>query len=172
MDVVKRNIEELRGLIELESETGEWTCVRLRLPLTLAIIDGFQVGVGNNVYVLPLEAVEECVDASALQMGERFFALRGDPLPCLRLRELFHIPPGSGGRESLVVVSQGHERIGLLVDRLLGDFQAVIKPLGQLFRGITSVSSSTILGDGRVGLVLDVGSLLAQATAMPQQALH
>jgi two-component system, chemotaxis family, sensor kinase CheA len=168
MDVVLRNVEQLRGAIDISSSPGEGTTFRIRLPLTLAIIDGFQVAIGDDIFVIPLETVVECVDMSKSSGKQNLVSLRGEPLPYLRLRDIFHLEPHRGGRESLVVVSHGQQRVGLVVDRLLGDFQAVIKPLGQLFRGIKSVSSSTILGDGTVALILDVATLVARASEMNQ----
>jgi two-component system chemotaxis sensor kinase CheA len=166
MDVVKRSVEELRGEIELATQPGRGTRLRIRLPLTLAIIDGFQVAVDDVVYVIPLESVVECVAmASGTTGGQNLFSLRGEPLPYVRLRDMFRLEPFRGARESLVVVSHGDQRVGLVVDRLLGDMQAVIKPLGTLFRGNKTVSSSTILGDGSVALILDVPTLVARASS-------
>ncbi|MEC5400244.1 chemotaxis protein CheA [Uliginosibacterium sp. H1] len=162
MDVVKRSLEQLRGEIEISSQKGVGTTFRIRLPLTLAIIDGFQVSVADSVFVIPLDMVVECADMSASSGSQRIVNLRGDPLPYLRLREVFDLPPAPAGmRESLVVVEYGHHRAGLVVDRLLGEFQAVIKPLGQLFRGVKGLGGSTILGDGSVALILDVPTLVA-----------
>lgn len=164
MDVVRRNVEQLRGEIDIESREGQGTRMRIRLPLTLAIIDGFQVAIGDTIYVIPLETVVECVDMTSSRGSQNLLSLRGEPLPYLRLRDVFHLGPYHGTRESLVVVSHGQQRVGLVVDRLLGDFQAVIKPLGPLFRGIKAVSSSTILGDGTVALILDIPTLVARAS--------
>jgi two-component system chemotaxis sensor kinase CheA len=180
MDVVKRSVEQLRGEIELASRPGKGTRLRIRLPLTLAIIDAFQVGVGETTYVIPLESVVECVSMTTASSGSQtLLSLRGEPLPYIRLREVFGLEPFQGTRESLIVVSHGPRRIGVVVDRLLGDMQAVIKPLGQLFRGSKTVTSSTILGDGTVALVLDVPTLVARASdtisgasAQPQLQLH
>ncbi|MFT4174852.1 MAG: chemotaxis protein CheA, partial [Rhodocyclaceae bacterium] len=164
MDVVKRNIEQLRGDIEIVSVAGQGTTMRIRLPLTLAIIDGFQVAVGESVFVIPLDLVVECADMAASTGGQHIVNLRGEPLPYVRLRELFDLPPAPAGtRESLVVVAYGQQRAGLVVDRLVGEFQAVIKPLGQLFRGLKGLSGSTILGDGSVALILDVPMLVASS---------
>lgn len=173
MDVVKRNVEQLGGQIEIASRKGFGTRFRIRLPLTLAIIDGFQVEVSDTVFVLPLSMVVECVDMSGVREGQNLVSLRGEPLPFLRLREVLGLPRCGRARESLVVVRHGQQRIGLAVDRLLGDFQAVIKPLGQLFKGIKAVSSSTILGDGTVALVLDVPTLVARAGSQrPDATTH
>jgi two-component system chemotaxis sensor kinase CheA len=166
MDVVKRGVEELRGEIEIATQPGRGTRLRIRLPLTLAIIDGFQVAVDDTTYVIPLESVVECVAMSSGSAGgQNLFSLRGEPLPYVRLRDMFRLSPFRGARESLVVVSHGEHRVGLVVDRLLGDMQAVIKPLGTLFRGNKAVSSSTILGDGSVALILDVATLVARASS-------
>ncbi|WP_308418217.1 chemotaxis protein CheA [Andreprevotia lacus] len=170
MDVVKKNIESLRGEVEILSQAGQGTTTRIRLPLTLAIIDGFQVMVNDEVFVIPLDLVIECVDLAGHDARHNIVKLRGEPLPFVRLRELFELPPIQHNRESLVVVQFGQQRAGLVVDRLLGEFQAVIKPLGSLFSGIKSISGSTILGDGRVALILDVPHLVQQ-TAQQQHSL-
>lgn len=166
MDVVRRNIELLRGEVEVLSEFGRGTTVRIRLPLTLAIIDGFQVMVGDEHFVLPLEQVIECVDLPAQEGRHHLINLRGEPLPFLRLRELFSITGATPVRESLVVLQHGTSRAGLVVDQLVGEFQAVIKPLGMLFQKSRGLSGSTILGDGRVALILDVANLLQRASAL------
>ena len=160
MDVVKRNIQELRGEVELSSRAGQGTTLRIRLPLTLAIIDGFQVMVGDAVFVIPLELVVECADLGSHEILHDIVNLRGVPLSFIRLRQLFEIPPDAHLRESLVVVQYGQARAGLVVDKLLGEVQAVIKPLGQLFRHARVISGSTILGDGRVALILDIPQLI------------
>lgn len=160
MDVVKKNIESLRGEVEIVSRQGQGTTVRIRLPLTLAIIDGFQVMVGDSQFVIPLELVIECIDISSHDMRHNIVKLRGEPLPFVRLRELFDLPEAEHVRESLVVVQYGQQRAGLVVDKLLGEFQAVIKPLGLLFGEVKGISGSTILGDGRVALILDVPHLV------------
>ncbi len=173
MDVVKKNIESLRGEVEMLSTEGAGTTVRIRLPLTLAIIDGFQVMVNESIFVIPLDLVIECIDLAGLDGHHDIVKLRGEPLPFIRLRELFELPRLEHGRESLVVVQFGQQRAGLVVDRLLGEFQAVIKPLGELFSRIKSISGSTILGDGKVALILDVANLVHQAVqqqAAPQNS--
>jgi two-component system, chemotaxis family, sensor kinase CheA len=173
MDVVKRNLEALRGEIEIESEVGRGTTFRLRLPLTLAIIEGFHVEVGDTTFVIPLDMVEECVDLRERDGRQHVLNLRGKPLPFVRLRDVFKLDAPPSARESLVVVSAGHHRVGVVVDRLLGNSQAVIKPLGQLFRGLHGVSSSTILGDGSVALILDVPAIVGAAVrAAAQTGAH
>jgi len=134
--------------------------VRLRLPLTLAIISGFQVVVGNAVFVIPLDMVVECIDMPPQQPGSHIVNVRDEPLPFVPLRELFDLPARERGRNSLVIVQYGPLRAGLLVDGLLGECQAVIKPLGRLFGKVKGLSGSTILGDGRVALILDIAHLV------------
>jgi two-component system, chemotaxis family, sensor kinase CheA len=164
MDVVKRNITALRGTVGIQSEEGRGTTVTVRLPLTLAIINGFQVAVGKSSFVLPLDTIEECVEFSA-EPGHDFANLRGTVLPFVRLRDVFGTREPASRRQSIVVVKHAGERVGLVVDALLGEFQTVIKPLGKLFRNVDCVSGSSILGNGEVALILDVPSLVQQATA-------
>ena len=171
MDVAKRHVEALRGSIDIASRPGHGTTFTIRLPLTVAIISGFTVGVAGERYVLPLEAVEECVDFDTARAqgnaAEGILSLRGSPLPYLRLREIIAIsgrPQGSPLRDrersSVVVVRHGERRIGLVVDVLEGDCQAVIKPLSGGLDQLPGISGSTILGDGRVALILNVPQLI------------
>jgi len=172
MDVVKRNIEALRGQISLSSVEGRGTTTQIRLPLTLAMIDGFLTTVGGVHYVLPLSVVSECiaVPRECLAEPERSvgtFDLRGEVLPYLDLALFYGAVPGSppaeAQRRSLVVVRDGAVRIGLVVDRLLGEHQTVIKPLAGIFRHLKALAGSTILGSGDVALVLDMQGLMAAA---------
>jgi two-component system chemotaxis sensor kinase CheA len=169
MDVVKRNITALRGTVGIQSEEGRGTTVTVRLPLTLAIINGFQVAVGKSSFVLPLENIEECVEFAA-EGGHDFANLRGAVLPFVRLREVFGTREPPSRRQSIVVVKHAGERAGLVVDALLGESQTVIKPLGKLFRKVDCVSGSSILGNGEVALILDVAALVQQATARGRHA--
>lgn len=162
LDVVKRNITALRGTVGLTSEEGVGTTVTVRLPLTLAIIDGFLVGVGKSVYAIPLDMIEECIAFSA-ESGQDFTNLRGQVLPFIRLRELFGIKGTSARGENIVVLKYSGQKVGLVVDTLMGEFQTVIKPLGQIFNQVTCISGSTILGSGDVALILDVPALVHQA---------
>jgi two-component system chemotaxis sensor kinase CheA len=168
MDVVKRNIDALQGEVEIYSNPGQGTMVRIRLPLTLAIIAGFQVVVGGAVFVIPLDLVVECINLSSHQVHNNVVTLRDEPLPFIPLRELFDLPQRESARKSLVIVQYGPLRAGLLVDNLLGECQAVIKPLGKLFSKVKGLSGSTILGDGRVALILDVPHLIAHTGRMEQ----
>jgi len=175
MDVVRRNIESLRGTIEIDSRPGFGTTMRVRLPLTLAIIDGFVVGLGQARYVLPLDVVVECLELSDHDrhaIGKQGFVnIRGEALPVLRLRDAFHIGDADWRRENIVVVRFGNLKAGIVVDELLGELQTVIKPLGKLFSFLQGIGGSTILGTGEVALILDVPGLIKHAQASRVQAL-
>jgi two-component system chemotaxis sensor kinase CheA len=165
MDVVKKTIEGLRGSIELTSTPGQGSQVSLRIPLTLAIIDGLLVRVGAGRYVIPLSTVEECVELSREEdvrsTGRNFLSLRERLVPFLRLRELFHAGHEPDPHQKVVVVSTGQERVGLVVDQILGDHQTVIKSLSSFHADVGTFSGATILGDGSVALILDVPQLVA-----------
>lgn len=166
LDVVRRNVNALSGAIQVESRKGQGTTFTIRLPLTLAIIDGFAVKVGTETYVIPLSSVKECLELPAEKHASQeggVINLRGAALPYVRLRDLFLCGGGAPVREKIIVVEYQGGRAGLAADELLGEQQAVIKPLGRLFRGIPGVSGSTILGNGRVALILDVPALCAEA---------
>jgi len=165
MDVVKRNITALRGSVSIASTEGVGTTVSVRLPLTLAIIDGFLVGVGGSVFVVPLDMIEECVEFTAAP-DQDWADLRGQVLPLVRLRRFFDIDRTPASRRaSVVVIRHEGRRTGLVVDTLMGEFQTVIKPLSKVFGQVKCISGSTILGSGEVALILDVGALVAQAGA-------
>ena len=162
MDVVKRNIAELRGSVGIASTEGVGTTVTVRLPLTLAIIDGFQVGVGNSAFVVPLDMIEECVELAA-EPGHDYANLRGRVLPFIRLRELFGVAGEPPRRENIVVLKHAGQMAGLVVDALVGEIQSVIKPMNRLFGAVRCISGSSILGSGEVALILDVPALVQQA---------
>jgi len=163
MDVVRKNIEALRGRVDVQSEPGRGSRFTIRLPLTLAIIDGFLVSAGEDAYVIPLDMVVECLELNADSADRDYLNLRGEVLPFIRLRNLFEIEGAIPKRESVVVVRSAHQKAGIVVDQLLGEFQTVIKPLGSLFRNLRGISGSTILGSGDVALILDVPALTALA---------
>ncbi|MYM36940.1 chemotaxis protein CheA [Duganella sp. FT50W] len=163
MDVVKRNIQALRGSVDVASREGLGTTVTVRLPLTLAIIDGFLVQASSSVFVIPLDMIEECIEY-ATEPGQDYSNLRGQVLPLVRLRALFRIGGGATRRESIVVLKFGNQRAGLVVDTLLGEFQTVIKPLSPIFSEVKCISGSTILGSGEVALILDVAALMNTMT--------
>jgi two-component system chemotaxis sensor kinase CheA len=160
MDVARQNIEQLRGKIEIESAPGRGSTFRIRLPLTLAIIDGFQVEIGDSSFIVPLDVVEECVDVSGRDRESHIFALRGEALPVIDLAAAFEIRRQAAERQSMVVVRYGSRRAGILIDRFVGEMQAVIKPLGRLLQGVRGLGGSTILGDGSVALILDIPNLI------------
>ncbi|PJC85857.1 chemotaxis protein CheA [Vibrio sp. HA2012] len=172
MDVVKRNIESLRGAIELESERGKGTRITIRLPLTLAIIDGFLVGIERESYIIPLSMVQECIEfgAEQLQHHGNYVNFRGEVMPFIHLRHFFGLPPaGKQQRESLVVVRFGRTRAALVVDALLGEQQTVIKPLGAVFQNLSGISGATVLGSGDIALILSVQELIEQAEQLAEQ---
>jgi two-component system, chemotaxis family, sensor kinase CheA len=166
MDVVRRNIEQMRGRIEIASTPGKGTTFTVRLPLTLAITDGMLVRVGGERYIVPTINIQvsfrpERGSISTIAGKAEMVMLRGEVIPVVRLHKLFDVPnaaidPSNG---LLMIVGEGNERIALLVDELLGQQQVVAKPLGQGIGRVAGVSGSAILGDGRVGLILDVASL-------------
>jgi two-component system chemotaxis sensor kinase CheA len=173
MDVVKRNIQALRGTVDIESMEGHGTTVRIRLPLTLAIIDGFLVGVGKSAFVVPLDMVLECIELSDADRKaadtRNYVNLRGEVLPFVRLRDQFEVDAAAGKRENIVVVQYGGQKAGFVVDELMGEFQTVIKPLGSVFRHLRGISGSTILGTGEVALILDVPALVQLGVARDEQ---
>ncbi len=165
MDVVKRTIDGLRGTIDVSTNPGQGTTMTLRLPLTLAIIDGMLVRVGNGRYTIPLAAVEECVELpdgiEAHAKGRNFLDIRGSLVPYLRLREVFGTTAPSELHQKVVIVSSGEGRVGLVVDQILGNNQTVIKQLTKLHSNVKSFSGATILGDGTVALILDTAHLVS-----------
>lgn len=169
MDIVRRAVERLRGTITVKSVPGRGTTFTLRFPLTLAIIEGFGVTAGDESYVLPLDAVVECVDLPADQRSETegsgVLNLRGEPMPYVGLTAFFGFGGGGEGRQKIVVVRHGEGRAGIAVDGLQGECQAVIKPLDNLFKNAIGISGSTILGNGRVAMILDVPALLREVVA-------
>jgi len=166
LDVVKRNIETLRGTIDIASQPGAGTTVTLRLPLTLAIIDGLLVRAGHAHFVAPLSNVLECVELSAQparrSSGKQLLDLRGVLTPYIRLRDFFGIPAEPTQLEQVLIVEAPGGRFGIAVDQVLGDHQTVIKNLGRVYRHVEVISGATILGDGTVALILDP-QRLAQA---------
>jgi two-component system chemotaxis sensor kinase CheA len=172
MDVVRRNIEALRGSVLIHSEQGRGTQIDIRLPLTLAIIDGFLVGVANSKFILPLDTVVEVISAGLATSppdahGRYCVELRGEVLPVVDLRTLYELQAPPAENTSIVVVRGDAGPYGLVVDSLLGQHQTVIKPLGPLFRTLRGISGSSILGNGEVALIVDVNSLCQLAEQPP-----
>lgn len=164
MDVVRRNIESLRGSISVRSSRGKGTTFSIRVPLTLAIIDGFAVGVRDDVYIIPMSAVIECVDLPSTDAeqgsGSGILDLRGSALPYVQLEKALGGGASTPTRKTVVVIQHEGNRAGIAVDTLYGERQAVIKPLDASMRRIPGVAGATILGDGHVALILDVPALL------------
>ena len=167
MDVVKRTIESLRGTIDVANNPGAGAVITLNIPLTLAIIEGLLVRVGRGSYVLPLSAVEECIELSPKEdlrsNGRSLVTLRDKVVPFLRLREMFACTTPADPFQKMVVVSSGDTRVGLVVDQIFGNHQTVIKSMSPFHRRAAAFAGATILGDGGVALILDIGHLLAAA---------
>jgi len=166
MDVVRRNVEALRGTVGIESQPGQGATVTLRLPLTLAIIDGFAVLAGGETFVVPMDVVSECLALPAAGGRARrtgVINLRGAALPYVRLRDHFGLASSAATRESVVVTRHEGGELGLVVDALCGESQAVIKPLSRLVGNVPGISGCTILGSGRVALILDLPALWRRA---------
>ena len=168
MDVVKTNIESLRGQVEVTSVPGEGSVFTIRLPLTLAIIDGFLVGVGQQSYIVPLDLVEECISSQditdSLYKDSNTIELRGQVIPLIKLADAYHFSANESytdnkRRENIVITKYGSQLVGLVVDELLGEYQTVIKPLGKIFQNLKGLSGATILGSGDVGLIIDVPAM-------------
>lgn len=172
MDVVKRNIEALRGTVTIQSAEGKGSRIEIRLPLTLAIIDGFLVGVEGSKFIFPLDTVVEVIESRPTATpldprGRSVVELRGQVLPVLSLRKLYALDSPAPERSSVVVIQSGGQRYGVMVDQLLGQHQTVIKPLGRMFRSLRGMSGSSILGNGEVALIFDVASLSLLAAEQP-----
>ncbi|MDB5638101.1 MAG: CheA signal transduction histidine kinase [Bradyrhizobium sp.] len=174
MDVVKRTIEAMRGSIDTATVPGHGTTVTLRLPLTLAIIEGLLIRVGEGRYIIPLSAVEECAELSAADERERgrdFLNMRGDLVPFLRLRNLFASEGEPDLHQKIIIASAGETRIGLIADQIIGSHQSVIKSLSKLHSDVTMFSGATILGDGSAALILDVAQLIAAGQGLTEKQL-
>jgi two-component system chemotaxis sensor kinase CheA len=164
MDVVKRSIHDLGGQVSLQSEHGKGSTIKIILPMTLAIIEGLMVSVADERYVLPLSAVEECVelheDLENQSSGKRLIEIRGELVPYMRLREWFDVSGKIPPIEQIVVTRMGDRRFGFSVDEVIGQYQTVIKRLGKVYEGTTGLAGATILGDGSVAMILDTARLI------------
>jgi two-component system chemotaxis sensor kinase CheA len=164
MDVVKRSIHDLGGQVSLQSEHGKGSTIKIILPMTLAIIEGLMVSVADERYVLPLSAVEECVelheDLDNQSSGKRLIEIRGELVPYMRLREWFDVSGKIPPIEQIVVTRMGDRRFGFSVDEVIGQYQTVIKRLGKVYEGTKGLAGATILGDGSVAMILDTASLI------------
>jgi two-component system chemotaxis sensor kinase CheA len=169
MDVVKRAIDSLRGSIDIDSKPGKGTTITIRLPLTLAIIDGLQVQVGDGYYVIPLSLVEECVELAGSDVDEesdqRILHLRGEIVPYIHLRDWFGIEGEPPAIEQIVITGVEGSRVGIVVDTVIGEHQTVIKSLGRVYKDVEGLSGATIKGDGSIALILDIPSLVRRIVA-------
>ncbi|WP_243546563.1 chemotaxis protein CheA [Pseudodesulfovibrio tunisiensis] len=173
MDVVKRAIDSLRGTIDIDSKPGKGTTITIRLPLTLAIIDGLQVCVEDGYYVIPLSLVEECVELTRETVdesdsGQRILYLRGEIVPYIHLRDWFDIEGESPPIEQIVICGVEGSRVGIVVDTVIGEHQTVIKSLSRVYKDVEGLSGATIKGDGSIALILDVPSLVRRVIAESQ----
>lgn len=169
MDVVKRAIDSLRGSIEIKSELGVGSTITIKLPLTLAIIDGLLVKISTDFFVLPLSAIEECIELTREESekadGRALTVVRDELVPYVRLRDRFFVTGDRPDIEQIVIVAVDGNRIGLVVDKVIGEHQTVIKSLGRVYRDTEGLSGATILGDGTVALILDVNRLVHDVEA-------
>jgi two-component system chemotaxis sensor kinase CheA len=170
MDVVKKNIAALNGTVEIDSAEGYGMRVSVRLPLTLAIMDGMSVGVGDEVYILPLSSVVESFqvnldDVNTVAQGSQLVKVRDEYMPVVALEKIFQVPRPDAVRPNdiMVVVEADGSRVAVLVDELLGQHQVVVKNLETNYRKVPNVSGATILGDGTVALILDTAALVRRA---------
>ena len=173
MDVVRRQIDALRGSIQVTTTQGAGTTVALSLPLTLAIIEGQLMEIGRDQFIVPMAAVAENVELEPeqreLNNGRNVVSVRGDLISYISLRDLFEIRTPAPALEKIVIVHHEGQRVGLVVDRVLGSHQTVIQSLGRYYRNIDVASGATIMGDGRVALILDIGGLIRRANRPPAE---
>ncbi len=176
MDVVRQSIDALRGSIEIESTPGQGTRFIIKLPLTLAIIDGLLVNIGSDQFILPLSAIEECVELTAkekaLAHGRNLIRVRGETIPYVRLRNEFALSGEAPEIEQVVIAHLDRGRVGFVVDHVVGEHQTVIKNLGRMYQDIAGVSGATILGDGRVALIIDLTQLADVAEKTEAKHCH
>ncbi len=165
MDVVKRKLAEVRGEVEVDSEINKGTAITIKLPLTLSIIDGLLVKIADNYYIIPLSVVGKIYSANQESVVNKFnnlIVLDGERIPFYYLREEFNLPNNNEDHEQIIVVSYEDKKIGIVVDEVVGEYQAVLKALGKLFKNQEIISGATILGDGTVALVMDTNKMILQ----------
>jgi two-component system chemotaxis sensor kinase CheA len=176
MDVVKRNVEGLQGSIDIKSIEGQGSKFKIRLPLTLAIIDGFHVEAHSTHFIIPQATIIECIDLDIHQdiKGRHCINLRGDMIPYLDLTEVFNLSTtmtpsvedeniAENSHHELVIVQFGSERAGIAVDKLNGEVQTVVKPLGPIFNALKGIGGSSLLGNGEIAFILDIPQLIGLA---------
>jgi len=175
MDVVKRQIDALRGSLTVASDEGIGTRIALSLPLTLAIIEGLIVQIGTDQFIIPMAAITENVELEHAQRmqknGRNVVVVRGELIPYIDLRAAFQVEGDAPEIEKVVIVHHGDDRVGLVVDRVLGTHQTVLQPLGKFLRNIEVVSGATIMGNGSVALILDIAAVVQFVGRQTQQAL-
>ena len=175
MDVVRSSIESLNGSVEIASAKGRGTSITLKLPLTLAIIDGLLVNIASESFVIPLAAVVECVELTEAGRkrahGRHLIKVREEIIPYIPLRETFSINGGTPAIEQVVITELGNKRVGFVVDKVIGQHQTVIKSMGHMLKNIDNISGATILGDGTVALILDVYKLMQQTEYLEREGL-
>jgi two-component system chemotaxis sensor kinase CheA len=168
MDVVKSNIQKLGGVIKLETEVGKGTVITIMLPLTLAILDGLDIAVGNMKYILPLSAIVESLQPTPEMIKkigdgiQDLLMLREEFIPVVRLHQLFGIKPKFDKLEEgmLIVVKSGSQKIAIFIDEFLQQHQVVVKPIDKNFRAVEGIGAATVRGDGSIGLIIDVVGLI------------
>ncbi len=172
MDVVKRNLADIRGEVEIDSEPGTGTTLTVKLPLTLSIIDGLLVQIADNKYVIPLSAVDKIYAANHSDVVDTFnnlIVLDGERIPFFYLRKEFNMPASDSNTQEIVVVQYNENRIGLVVDTVIGEYQAVLKSLGKMYKYQDMISGATILGDGTVALVMDTNKMIERFSSDRQR---
>jgi two-component system chemotaxis sensor kinase CheA len=169
MDVVRKQVDALRGSIEVDSVTGHGTDIVIKLPLTLAIIEGLQVDIAGDNFIFPLSIVEECVELPKLEAssikGRNIANVRGDLIPYINLREWFETGSEGSDIQQIVITNRDGIRVGFVVDYVVGEHQTVIKSLGKVYRKVDGISGATILGDGTVALILDLPTIYRRMEA-------
>lgn len=173
MDVVRQAVDALRGDLDISSASGQGTTFTIKLPLTLAIIDGLLVRVGCDAFVMPLAVVEECIELTRHDVdkaaGRSIVNVRSEIVPYVRLRDQFQVRSEAPEIEQVVIADVDGYRLGFVVDEVVGQHQTVIKNLGKMYKGVRGISGATILGDGRVALILDLQALREVATSAEQR---
>lgn len=176
MDVVKKNIDALQGTIEIQSVEHQYTKFYIRLPLTLAIIDGFRFEIADKNYIIPLDVIDECIsfntDENTNGDKKQYIELRGEILPYIKLRNFFGCDSNNSHEENIIIVNTNAKKFGLVVDRLQGQYQTVIKPLGKIFDGLKGFNGVTVLGSGDLALIIDPVSIFEQYSQYRKEALN
>ena len=176
MDVVKKNIDALQGTIEIQSVEHQYTKFYIRLPLTLAIIDGFRFDIADKNYIIPLDVIDECIsfnnDENTKGDKQQYIELRGEILPYIKLRNVFGCDSNSSHEENIIIINTNAKKFGLVVDKLQGQYQTVIKPLGKIFDGLKGFNGVTVLGSGDLALIIDPVSIYEQYSHYRKEAFN